>query len=222
VTYFAAFAGGLAGSLHCIGMCGGFPVLLAQQRPDGGLRRIALYNAARVNTLGAIGALAGGLGGGLAAWAPAAYAERLLAVGAGLVMVAVGLELLGLVAARGARVAARLQETLRPLLGAGVRSNATLGPLALGVFNAFLPCHLIYGFAALAATTGSMVGGLCTMLAFGAGTLPAMMSIGTVGMAVPLRLRPGLSRAGGLLVLALGTVTAMRGLAACATGGHVH
>jgi uncharacterized protein len=219
VTYLAAFAGGLAGSIHCVGMCGGFPLLLAGGRTRGAWRRIALYNAARVNTLAAIGALAGGLGGGLAAWAPVATAERVLAAVAGLVMIEVGLELLGVVAPRGAAVAAWLRETAAPLLGASLRSGTPAAPIALGVFNAFLPCHLIYGFAALAATTGSAAGGLATMLAFGAGTVPAMMSVGTLGVALSPGVRGRLSRLGGAVVLLVGAITALRGLVA---PGHVH
>ena len=42
----------------------------------------------------------------------------------------------------------------------------------------WLPCGLIYSALALAATTGDMVKSGLTMLAFGIGTLPAVMGVG--------------------------------------------
>ena len=49
------FIAGLTSSWHCIGMCGGFPVMLANGQSSP-LRQL-LYNLARVNTLVFIGAV---------------------------------------------------------------------------------------------------------------------------------------------------------------------
>jgi hypothetical protein len=53
------------------------------------------------------------------------------------------------------------------MLAGVVRSPSRAGPVALGIFNAFLPCQLIYAFAAHAASTVSPRNGLRTMVAFG-------------------------------------------------------
>jgi sulfite exporter TauE/SafE len=209
--YALVFLGGLAGSLHCVGMCGGFPLALAAAGRAGNLRRQLLYNLGRLNTLIAIGALAGGAGAAVVTAAPMLALERTLAIVAGLFMLAVGLEGLGLlggVTAWGARLA---QATVGRLLGGVIRSGHAGAALALGVFNAFLPCHLIYAFAARAASTASIAEGMLTMLAFGLGTVPAMLGVGALTTVVPLAARPALSRAAGVLVLALGILTIARG-----------
>src|SRR5450830_240210 len=72
---------GLAGSVHCVGMCGGivsafsmlparasgaFPVaVVTRTARHGALARVLAYNGGRIASYGAAGALAGALGGGL-------------------------------------------------------------------------------------------------------------------------------------------------------------
>ena len=87
-----------------------------------------------------------------------------------------------------------------------------VAPLALGIFNAFLPCQLIYAFAAGAASTASVGLGTLTMLAFGLGTVPAMLGIGTVGALITTRVRARLSILSALVVLAMAAVTILRAL----------
>jgi sulfite exporter TauE/SafE len=50
----------------------------------------------------------------------------------------------------------------------------------LGVFNGFIPCGLVYVFAAFAAASGSVLWGAVIMAIFGFATLPAMMGFGFV------------------------------------------
>lgn len=206
-----AFAGGLAGSMHCVGMCGIFPLALA----EGGGPRLArqlLYNLGRVNTLVALGALAGAAGAAFLAGGGVHLGERLLAIAAGSFMIAIGLEQLGLLARFSGRSAALVRETLGRALGGVMRSRTPLAPLALGVFNAFLPCQLIYAFAAQAAATASVGRGALTMLAFGLGTVPAMLALGAAPSLLGARVRAAVARAGGVLVIAFGIVTVARGL----------
>lgn len=209
-----AFLGGLAGSAHCLGMCGGFVAILAQaERP---LSRLALYNGGRVASLVLIGAISGGLGAAFVATGPAAVASRGLAVLGGAIMVAVALEVLG-VPIGPSRALARLAERLvGPALRPVLHARTPLAPAAFGILNAFLPCHLVWAFAAQAATLGSPLAGGTLMLAFGLGTVPAMMLGGGAGRAAT-RVAPGLVRLAGLVVLAVGLVTIARGLAPSAT-----
>jgi uncharacterized protein len=218
-TYLAVFLGGLAGSLHCVGMCGGFPLALAAA---GGrnLRRQLLYNLGRVNTLIFIGALSGGMGQALLAAAPFAAVERGLAVVAGLVMIVIGLEVLGVLPQLTGRGAALASATLGRLLGGVIRSESPAAPLALGVFNAFLPCQLIYAFAAVAASTQSAVAGMLVMLAFGLGTVPAMLTLGVSRVLTRPAVRARLSMLAGVLVIGFGVVTLLRGFDLIPHGAH--
>jgi sulfite exporter TauE/SafE len=222
VAYALVFVSGLAGSLHCVGMCGGFPLALAAGRPAGNLSRQLLYNLGRLNTLAVIGAVSGAAGTAVVGRGPVWAAERLLALVAGLFMIVVGLEMLGVLAGVTARGAARIQGSLGRLLGGVIGSRSRVAPLALGVFNAFLPCQLIYAFAAQAASTASVVQGTFTMLAFGVATVPAMLAVGTTRGLLGPRVRARLSRLSGVLVIVLGALTLVRGLGTFPHAGHLH
>jgi hypothetical protein len=222
VTYVLILAGGLAGSLHCVGMCGGFPLALAGSRVNGNLARQLLYNLGRLNTLAAIGALSGAAGMAIVARGPVVMAERALALASGLFMIAVGLEMLGLLSGVTARGAARVQSALSRALSGVIHSPSPAAPVALGVFNAFLPCQLIYAFAARAASTASIGDGALTMIAFGLGTVPAMLAVGTMRTFFTQRGRARLSRASAVLVLGFGAVTFLRGAGLLPHVGHTH
>ena len=105
--YLVIFAAGFAGSFHCIGMCGGFACALG--RDPGGAAATAgrhlLYNAGRLTTYCFLGAVAGALGEmlctsrGLAVPVlngPLDGAQRVLAIAAGLLMIAMALQFFGL------------------------------------------------------------------------------------------------------------------------------
>lgn len=213
------FFGGLAGSLHCVGMCGAFP--LAIRHGDRPALRQVLYNLGRLSTLALLGTASGVLGAAVIGYAPLRIGARWLAVVAGAVMVIVGLELLGVLGRVTARGASLVQLTLTRMLAGVLRSPSLGAPLALGVFNAFLPCQLIYAFAAQAAGTGSPVGGLLVMVAFGLGTVPAMLVLGLAGTLARPRVRLRLQRAAAVLVVAVGLLTMLRG-GTMLGGLHLH
>jgi sulfite exporter TauE/SafE len=223
VTYVVVFLGGVAGSLHCVGMCGGFPLALAGAVSRRNLLRQFLYNLGRLNTLTFIGALSGGAGAALVAAGPVHTIERGLAIVGGGLMIVIGLEMVGLLAQLTTRGAVLAQATVGRLLAGPMRSRSLAAPVALGVFNAFLPCQLIYAFAARAASTASVGEGMLTMLCFGLGTVPAMLSLGVMQALARPRVRARLSLASGFLVIAFGLVTLLRGLDVFShAGGHLH
>jgi hypothetical protein len=201
-----------------MGMCGGFPLALAGGGARHNALRQILYNFGRLNTLVWIGAASGALGSALLAAVPLRSAERGLAVVAGLLMVVIGLEMLGLLSQLTARGADLARATVGRLLEGVIRSGSLAAPLALGVFNAFLPCQLIYAFAARAASTASVVEGMLTMLCFGLGTVPAMLSLGLYGGLLATRLRGRLQAASAALVIGYGLITLLRAF----TPGALH
>jgi sulfite exporter TauE/SafE len=216
-TYVLLFTAGLASSLHCVGMCGPFAVAIAGERRERTWVRSALYNAARVNTLTIVGAFCGAAGAVVVAAGPLHGAERLLALIAGTLMLVVGLETLGLLTGISGRLIYPVQRGIGRMLGGTMRSQSLAAPIALGVFNAFLPCHLIYAFAARAAGTGSIGDGALTMLAFGLGTVPAMLTVGAVRRWLPGGAAARLSMLSGALVLGFAVLTLSRAFAPLAT-----
>ncbi len=223
MVYLLIFAGGVAGSLHCVGMCGGFPVALAAGASGERTLRQVLYNFGRLNALVFIGVLSGAGGAVLVAHGPVRLVERILAVVAGLFMIVVGAEMLGLLSRVSQLGAALARATVGRLLAGVIGSRSLAAPLALGVFNAFLPCHLVYAFAARAASTASMLDGGLTMLAFGLGTVPAMLALGLARALARPAVRARLSLASGVLVIGFGVITLWRGIdPGGALGHHIH
>jgi sulfite exporter TauE/SafE len=218
VEYLVLFAAGFAGSVHCAAMCGGIACAVG---PDARgrtatARRQLLYNAGRLMTYVFIGGTVGALGAaavvhGLGAWA--VTAQRVLAILSGLLLIAVAAQFLGysLPVARvgGLRIAGDgLAGAMRGL----ARAPGAAAPLALGVVNGFLPCPLVYAFAAKAAASASAFSGMAVMAALGLGTFPAMLLAGAAGSALtPVARRRSVTVAGVFLLL-LGAITLARGL----------
>ena len=220
--YFVMFAAGFAGSFHCIGMCGGFACALGRDPRGGGATtlRHLVYNTGRLTSYCFLGAVAGALGQMVCTRQGATVmlldgsvdvAERMLAIVAGLLMIAVALQFFGLLRHRFDATGfgcSTLAMFLRSLLTA--RSRAA--PLAFGIFNGFLPCPLVYAFVAEAVSTGQALGGFLTMASFGLGTFPAMLMMGGVGRVLaPAWRQRGVWLAGSCILL-LGIITLGRGI----------
>jgi sulfite exporter TauE/SafE len=220
------FVVGLAGSVHCVGMCGGIAGALsgasaprARSIPIIALhtgtstRNIAAYNAGRIGSYMLAGAIAGGLAGGAAslarvtAWQTAGYWL------ANLMLVALGLYLMdawhGLVRleAAGNALWRRLLPLLKPLLPA----DTPFKMLGMGALWGWVPCGMVYSVLLTAALSGSASSGAAVMLAFGLGTLPMLLTLGLLGARVRTQLqRRPVRIASGLLVLAFGMLGLMR------------
>ena len=218
LDFAAVAAAGLLGSAHCVGMCGGFVVLLGAG--DGGGARRAAYFAGKTATYAAFGALAGAAGGSLADLLGGV--GGVVGVGLGLAMVAVGLGLCGVAWGRGGAVGARLAARLGPAIGRLVASERRGALVALGALNGLLPCGLVYGMLAVAAGTGSAASGALTLAVFGLSTIPALALTGWLGARLRPSRRVWMQRAAGALVVAMGLLTVARGAHALAPPAGAH
>ncbi|GAB5550118.1 MAG: sulfite exporter TauE/SafE family protein [Sandaracinaceae bacterium] len=210
----SAFLFGLLGSGHCAGMCGPLVLAAAQRHRTAAELQVhqALYHLGKTlayATLGAAaGALAGLAGDGLAAVAQSG--QRVLSVALGLGLVALGIALLaGRRLPEGSAWAFRL-----PVFGAVfkalVRERSLRASVGLGFLNGLLPCGLVYAGLGVAATTGSALGGALSMAAFGLGTAPALVAVGTLGYAARPAWRSRMQRAAGALLVLAGLPTVLR------------
>ncbi len=220
IYYLLIFTAGMAGSFHCIGMCGGFACALAPD-PRGRVatvQRHILYNTGRLTTYVFIGALAGAMG---AVLSQAASTQQALAIVSGLLMLVIGLQFLGYlhflwhtpVGVGGEFV---MVQALQGLLKTPGRS----APLAFGVLNGFLPCPLVYAFAVQAAASGDPLSGLSLMAAFGLGTFPAMLLMGGIGVLLRPVWRQRGVRLAGVFIIGFGLITLARGFIPLAGHGH--
>jgi uncharacterized protein len=221
--YLVVFAAGFAGSFHCLGMCGGFVCGLGRDPRGRGatILRHLLYNSGRLTTYCFVGALAGALGQIVCTRQGTTFllldgsldaAERILAIVAGLLMIAMALQFFGVLHVFHRLAVGFGSSTFAMSLRSLLTTRSRTAPLAFGVLNGFLPCPLVYAFAAEAASTSQTLPGLLTMASFGLGTFPAMLAMGGVGRVLaPTWRQRGVWLAGSCILL-LGLITLSRGL----------
>lgn len=177
-----ALALGLLGGGHCIGMCGGLMGALTlaipvEQRRGWPMWRILLsYNAGRIASYTAAGALLGSVG-----WLVRDLGlDMLLRTIAGLLMIAMGLYLanwwsgLTRIEALGRGLWKHIEPHARRLLPVKRVPQA----IALGALWGWLPCGLVYSVLVWASSQGSTGLSAGLMLAFGIGTLPTLLATG--------------------------------------------
>ena len=83
--------------------------------------------------------------------------------------------------------------------------------MVLGLTSGFLPCCLTASMLVTAATTEDMARGFMTMVAFGLGTVPALLAIGISASLLTLRTRIIGERMAALSVVALGLLLVLKG-----------
>ena len=212
--YFALFLIGLLGGAHCVGMCGG--IVSALSLGAGSRLSVHLaYNAGRIVSYAAAGALAGALGAASLILAGQLPLRIGLYVLANLMLVALGLYLMGFtrvlsfVEVLGRRLWRRLQPLTRRFVP--VRSVAQAFPL--GLLWGWLPCGLVYSALVTALTSGSPLRGAMMMLAFGAGTLPNLLLAGLLaGRLQAFAGKAPVRFLAGFLVLGFGVVGLLQSL----------
>jgi sulfite exporter TauE/SafE len=208
------FLGGLLGSAHCIGMCGGFAIAIGAgaQSWSVNLARQFTYSLGRVATYALGGAIAGfggmRLSGALTGWV---NVPAILAIVAGAMLIAQGILSAGYWRPR----AARFQHAVcvagsmfRTLLSAPGWSGVFLA----GVFTGFLPCGLVYAYLALATSSGDLPRGAAIMALFGLGTWPMMILTGAGASLAGPNVRRKLLHVAAWCVMLTGAITIARGI----------
>lgn len=224
-SYLAAFLVGLLGGVHCVGMCGGIVGALSlglppeiRAQPARLLPFLFAYNIGRVASYVAAGALVGGVGWFAANLGDVHIAQRILQGLAGAFMVALGLYLGGwwYGLTRVEALGGRLWRYLEPLGRHLMPVTRPVRAFQLGLVWGWLPCGLVYSVLIWALSAGGAVQGAFLMGAFGLGTLPNLLLMGTFASQLARATRRRWVRAvAGVLVAAFGGYT----LAMAAAGG---
>lgn len=226
----AALVAGLAASGHCAAMCGGIAGALAMRDREAGtgrrLANVLAYNLSRVASYAAAGAIAGLLGGALLRTINVSALSVAFRVLSGLIMIAAagrllfGWRLLDPLEAAGSG----LWRRVAPLAGTKRHPGGVRAAIGLGLAWGWLPCGMTYSMLLLAATTASAPLGAAVMLAFGAGTLPSMVTAGIAfdRVARLLSTRLSLKRVAGALLLLFGLWTAGFAIHQATSGSAEH
>ncbi len=199
---------GLAGSTHCIGMCGGIAGSLAVSGDRRGFGFQLAYNCGRLFSYGLAGALIGQLGQLFSQTAELTWALRSFAA---LIMIIMGLYIAGwwqgaaYLERAGGVIWRRVQPLTRRLLPADTLPKALL----LGAFWGWLPCGLVYTTLLWAGSVShNSLESAGLMLIFGLGTLPALLTSALLARQLrQLLQRTGVRQGAGLLVILFGLAT---------------
>jgi hypothetical protein len=188
-------------------MCGGIAAGLATSARGSLLARQLQFNGGRIASYAIAGAAAGLAGNLLQVAGPALYVQAALFALANALLV-----MLGLYVGGWGRAVLRLESAGRFLwrrIEPGARRffpiDSAGKALGAGALWGWVPCGLVYSVAALALASGSAPAGAAVMLAFGLGTLPALMAAGIGAQRLAaMRRAPWVRHGAGMLLVAMG------------------
>ena len=206
----AALITGLLGSAHCLGMCGGISGLFAVQASVASLRnqlsKAVAYNLGRILTYAFLGVAVAVLGKSLVSSIPKLAAPVRLASGVLIILVGLQLAFGWRILAPDENAGARLWKRIAPAATGLVPVESVFQALGLGLIWGCLPCGLVYSVLLLAATSAEPSSGGLIMLAFGLGTMPAMVMTG-LGASRLARFMSRKRFGAGLLIVLIGIAT---------------
>ncbi|MDP4219986.1 MAG: sulfite exporter TauE/SafE family protein [Bacteroidota bacterium] len=216
-----AFLAGTLSSLHCIGMCG--PIIMGCVAPRPiqisvsgnsaafGSKAVAitphlLYNSGRVLSYSMIGMIAG-LVGSAALLSTALQMGFSIALGS--MMIVMALFQLNIYPKLFRKE--RKDSFTKKFFSTIQSSKASEAKFLIGFLTPLLPCGLLYGMAAHAATSSSPVTGALEMGAFAFGSVPALMVTGLLSGAIGVRIRKYGTIFAAVLLVVMGLLTIARG-----------
>lgn len=202
---------GVAGSMHCVGMCG--PLVSALPMRSGSqLSRLfdrIVYHLSRTGMYALMGAV---VGIGASVIDLAGYGQVIsIVAGVGMVLTAV-MQLLWHKQLVPSGVINRFTAPIRRVALDASKGRRRSANVLLGAVNALLPCGLVTSALIGSAAGGDVMSGIVFMSAFGLGTVPALVAI-SVGIG-ELRQRFGM-RLGIVLPIAtliVGALVMLRGM----------
>ncbi len=208
---------GFLGSAHCIGMCGGIASAMSLHSVTSNRRLLTtlFYNLGRLISYMVAGALVGGAAAGAATLVSSYEVLNWLRLVSGLVIIILALYIAkwwqGLQYVE--KMGMHLWKRIAPLTQKLLPLPSAVHAFPLGFLWGWLPCGLVYSTLTWAAVSGDAINGSVIMLAFGLGTLPSMLLIGTgVSFISKLKNAPFFRHCGALLLLIYGVYTTVQTL----------
>jgi len=205
VTYFVLFMIGLFTSLHCVGMCGGIMLSQSISNEVNGKFESFLpslnYNIGRVLGYTVLGGVVGAIGSVLSV--SIGFMSG-VAIVAGIFMIVMGLNMAGFIIFR---------KYLKIPLPSHSLNKKIRAPFLVGLLNGLMPCGPLQTMQLYALGTGNALNGASSMLFFALGTLPLMLSFGTLTSLFSKDSTKRIMKLSGALVIVLGVIMMNRGLA---------
>ncbi|MGL6314893.1 sulfite exporter TauE/SafE family protein [Vibrio sp. WXL103] len=212
-----AFMVGIAGSVHCMGMCGGIASLVSlggeqQVSSVSKLPNIVGYNLGRLSSYALFGALLGGALASLIELSELTQAFIVLRLLAAVIMIALGLYIaqwwFGILKIE--KMGKGIWRIISPLTKRWLPIRSPLSAIPLGFLWGWLPCGLVYSMLTWAVISGGASEGALVMLAFGLGTLPSMLAFGIGSAAIQqLKASSFFKKIAGITLIAYGLYSAV-------------
>ena len=217
--YLLALTTGLTGGFgHCIGMCGPLVTMTAlhsaqarpARSPASNIILQVLYHAGRITTYMIVGGLMGLAGSFVNVAGRIVGIQHGVMILAGLVMIVMGLGVAGILG--NTKWIERHNSTVLRAARKMIAGSSTARLYPFGLLMGLLPCGLSYTVFIAAAGTGSPAGGAITLLAFGAGTVPALLLFGATVTWLGSKARVAVQKTGGVLVTIMGLYYIAKGI----------
>lgn len=205
-----AFAMGLIGSFHCLGMCGPIAMALPMGHRTNSSRFLGgvIYNLGRIFTYSLLG-LVLGLAGDLLI---SPKIQNIVSITFG-VLIAVYLLLpsktkTALKISPNQALLIRLRKQIAKFLY--IENNSSL--FGIGMLNGLLPCGMIYLALTSSFLAGSAIKGSLFMFSFGLGTFPVMLAAVFFGSFVNQHIRSKLRRLVPVFLFFMAALLIVRGM----------
>lgn len=168
---WSAFILGLAGSLHCVGMCGPIALMIPIGNGKNKWISLFLYHFGKILTYLIIGSIFGLIVGSLNSY----KTQIIFTFISGGLLILLGLlpTFLNSVEKKGYKLFNSLIQ-FKNKLAKSLNKNKVEYSFYIGFLNGFLPCAMVYSAAIMALAQKSFMNSLIIMLCFGLGTIPLM------------------------------------------------
>ncbi|MFM7090463.1 MAG: sulfite exporter TauE/SafE family protein [Bacteroidota bacterium] len=213
IFYFSAFLIGLAGSVHCVGMCGPLALAIPGASKDKGftffLRTIA-YQISRISGYGVLGLIVGFFSQGMQFTGVQPYFSLL----SGILLLFLGF--FGIIPEVNAfskyPIIQHFQVKINRIIGTVMTNEHFSTPFVLGFLNAMLPCGMIYIALGTGLSSGNMSEAALYLISFGLGTLPLMFLVSLSGQFLSLQMRRSWQKTIPIIFMISGIILIYKGM----------
>ena len=211
--YVLAFATGVLGAFHCLGMCGGIAAgVFVHHGWQGRVLPQLYYHGTRILVYSVLGVSGAQMGQVLVQSGAMGKGQGLLMIAAGGLVTLIGTRVLGLLPpGRTGNPHPRIPVGLKVRFGEIAKPRRPWIPAVGGLVNGLVPCALVFSVAVKAVGSANPLQAGLLMLAFGLGTLPTMAAVSLTGTVIGAKARGLFVQLAGLAVSASGLWTLYEG-----------
>lgn len=196
LTYGMLFITGLLTSFHCISMCGAINmVAVINQNTNKRLKSPIFYNLGRIISYTLLGAFTGLIGNIISI---SKTVMGIIIIMSAIIMFFMSLNMLGVLNLKNIKI---------PRTKLKVKSS-----FVIGLLNGIMPCGPLQAMQVYALSTSSPIKGALSMLIFGLGTVPLMLTTGIVLNITKGKTKVLLNKIASVLILILSITMLNRGL----------